>query len=316
MTMLTALLAVCPVFGLIVAGFASGKLRLLGPAACSELNRFVVFLALPALLFQVMATADWASLWQPGFIAAFAIGAFVVFGGTVAMRMRRGQGLADAVLDGLNAGYANAGYIGFPLCELVFGRQSFALVTVAAILTICVLFGVAIIFVEIALRRGPRTHTLVLTVGRSLLRNPLLLAPVLGAGWTLLGVKLPDSVGTFLHMLGGAASPCALVSLGLFLARERAGVISFKTSSMLAGLKLFVQPAITGALVYLFRLPAEAAGIAVLIAALPTGTGPFMLAEFYGREAVTTSGTILVSTVASVVSLTGCILVLRSLALI
>jgi malonate transporter and related proteins len=314
--MLTALLAVCPVFALIVAGYASGRLRWLGPAACSELNRFIVFLALPALLFQVMATADWASLWQPGFIAAFAIGAFVVFGGTIWVRMQRGQGLADAVLDGLNAGYANAGYIGFPLCELVFGRKSFALVTVAAILTICVLFGVAIICVEFGLRRGPRAHQVVLTVARSLVRNPLLVAPVLGAAWSLLGVPLPESVGTFLHMLGTAASPCALVSLGLFLARERAGVISFRTSSALAGLKLLVQPAITGVLVHLFRLPAEAAGVAVLIAALPTGTGPFMLAEFYGREAVTTSGTILVSTVASVVSLTGCILLLRTLALV
>jgi malonate transporter and related proteins len=316
MAVLTALLAVCPVFGLIVAGFASGRWRLLGPTACSELNRFVVYLALPALLFQVMATADFRALWQPGFIAAFAIGAFVVFGGTVVMRMGRGQHLTDAVLDGLNAGYANAGYIGFPLCELVFGRQSFALVTVAAILTVCVLFGVAIIFVEIGRQSEPNGRRLVLTVGRSLLRNPLLLAPVFGAGWASLGVKLPDSAITFLHMLGASASPCALVSLGLFLAREQIGVMSFGTSATLTGLKLIGQPALTGALVYLFRLPAEAAGVAVLVAALPTGTGPFMLAEFYGREAVTTSGTILMSTVASVVSLTGCIVLLRSLALL
>ena len=44
-----------------------------------ELNRFVVYLALPALLFQIMATTPWHTLDQPAFIAVFAIGAGVVF---------------------------------------------------------------------------------------------------------------------------------------------------------------------------------------------------------------------------------------------
>jgi hypothetical protein len=43
--------------------------------------------------------------------------------------------------------------------------------------------------------------------------------------------------------------------------------------------------------------------MAVLLAALPTGTGPYMLAEFYGREARITSQTILLSTLGSLVSL-------------
>ena len=67
--MLTAFLAVLPVFLLIGAGWMAGRRAWLGPTGSAELNRFVVWLGLPALLFTVMAEADWAKLWQPGFIA-------------------------------------------------------------------------------------------------------------------------------------------------------------------------------------------------------------------------------------------------------
>ena len=80
----------------------------------------------------------------------------------------------------------------------------------------------------------------------------------------------------------------------------------------LATLKLIAQPAITAFCAYdVFRLAALPAAIAVLVSALPTGTGPFMLAEFYKREAVVTSGTIFFSTVASIATLTVCLLLLR-----
>ena len=72
---LAAFLIVLPVFLLILAGWIAGRIGVLGPHATAEINRFVVWLALSALLFNVVAGADWTDLWQPGFIAAFAISA-------------------------------------------------------------------------------------------------------------------------------------------------------------------------------------------------------------------------------------------------
>jgi malonate transporter and related proteins len=307
--MLTSLSVVLPVFGIIAAGFACGRLGLLGPAASSELNRFVVYLALPALLFQVMAEADWPALWQPGFIASFAVGIFVIFGGTLIYRVASGHHLTDASIDGLNAGYANVGYIGFPLCELIFGRQSLAMVTVATIMTVSVLFAVAIIFVEIGLQTERRAHRLLAKIGKALIRNPLLTAPLLGALWSTFHMPAPEPAKAMLHMLGAAASPCALVSLGLFLAAgHRGSRASRPVAATLAALKLVIQPAITAICAYgIFRLQPMPAAVVVMLSALPTGTGPFMVAEFYKREAVVTSGTILFTTLASVISLTACL---------
>ncbi len=309
LTMLTSLSVVFPVFAVIVAGFACGRLGLLGPTASSELNRFVVYLGLPALLFEVMAEANWPALWQPGFMASFAIGVVVIFGGTLIYQVARGRHLTDASIDGLNAGYANVGYIGFPLCELIFGRQSLALVTIATIMTVSVLFAVAIIFVEIGLQTERRAHRLVLKIGKALIRNPLLVAPLLGAVWSTFHTPVPEAARTVLHLVGNAASPCALVSLGLFLAASHRGGRSSRPVAMtLTVLKLIVQPGIVAICAYgIFKLPPVPAAIVVLLSALPTGTGPFMVAEFYKREAVVTSGTILFTTIASVVSLTACL---------
>jgi malonate transporter len=58
---------------------------------------------------------------------------------------------------------------------------------------------------------------------------------------------------------------------------------------------------------HVFALPELWAKTAVILSALPTGTGPFMLAEFYKREAAVTSSTILFSTVISLVTVTVCL---------
>jgi malonate transporter len=296
--MLTSLSVICPVFAVIAAGFGCGRLALLGPTASSELNRFVVYLGLPALLFQVIA-----------------IGMSVIFGGTLIYRLATGHHLTDASIDGLNAGYANVGYIGFPLCELIFGRQSLALVTIATIMTVTILFAIAIILVEIGLQTERRAHRLFLKIGKALVCNPLLTAPALGALWSITDVPVPEVAKTALHFLGAAASPCALVSLGLFLAEKHRGSrASRPTAIAFTVLKLIIQPAIVFVCAYfIFRLPAMPAAVVVVLSALPTGTGPFMVAEFYKREAVVTSGTILFTTVASVVSLTACLVLVGHL---
>ena len=104
-----------------------------------------------------------------------------------------------------------------------------------------------------------------------------------------------------MSLLGGAASPCALVCIGLFLAQER--VVSHDASSIgvLVGLKLLIQPAVTALLAfYVFDVPPLWSHAAVLLSALPIGSGPFTIAKLYGLEAGVTSGAILISHLFSV----------------
>lgn len=293
---------VLPVFALILAGFICRRTGRLGETASSELNRFVVWLALPALLFKVTATSRWEQIWQPGFIASVSAGCVLVFALTVIYRVRQLRCLADASIDGLSAAYANTGFLGIPLCALVLGDAGLLPAIIATLIVACLLFAVGIVLVEISLQEEKHPLRSILKIGKSLAANPLLIAPIVGSAWAASGRALPPAATQFLSLLGMAATPCALVSLGLFLAQKQEGRRDGTT--WLAAAKLVLQPLVTWFFAFrVFELPALWAHSALLLSALPTGTGPFMLASFYGREAAVVSRVILLTTLGSLVTI-------------
>ncbi|MDR5857124.1 AEC family transporter [Caballeronia sp. LZ062] len=301
---------ILPVFGLIAAGYACRRLNKLGPTAASELNRFVVYLALPALLFDIMARTPLKMLDQPAFIAVFGVGSAVVFALTLGVRLMQARPLADASIDGLNAAYPNTGFVGLPLCLLAFGKASLAPAVIATIMTVCVLFGIAIVLIELGLQTGSGIGATLWRVTKSLGKNPLLIAPLAGALMSGSGIAVPEGGEALIKLLGGAASPCALVALGLFLG-AKGEARNAQTTSALVVLKLLAQPLLTWWLAFhVFTLPPLWAKTAVILSALPTGTGPFMLAEFYRRDGSVTSSTILFSTMLSLVTVTLCLAVM------
>lgn len=297
--------AVFPLFALILLGYLSARKRLFGPGAVDVLNKFVVWMALPALLFQAMAQISWDEINQPGYLAASSLSIAIVFSVSYLLDRKRHGRLADASIEGLAASYSNAGFMGIPLCLMVFGPESLPAVVLAILLTACALFAFSIVLIEIDLLGSPNVGRTIRKVGLSLLRNPLVAAPLLGLLVALSGLPLPEAVLQFTTLLGAAASPCALITIGLFLAQgkpteHRAAVWR------IVSLKLILHPLITFVLVYwVFSMPPMWASIAVLLAALPVGTGPFMLAKLYEREPAVTSRAILISTVLSVATVSG-----------
>ncbi|MCB1897125.1 MAG: AEC family transporter [Zoogloeaceae bacterium] len=300
---------VLPIFGLMLLGYVCRRTDRLGETASSELNRFVVWLALPALLFKVTATATWEQIWQPEFVASIAAGCVVVFVFTVAYRMRQSRRLADASIDGLSAAYANTGFLGIPLCMLVLGDDGLLPAVIATLIVACALFAVGVVLVEISLQQEKHPLRALAKVSRALAGNPLVIAPVLGAFWAVGGALLPPALESILSILGAAATPCALVSLGAFLALKQEGRREGTAGLVIA--KLFVQPLVTGILAFrVFELPALWAHSALLLSALPTGTGPYMLASLYGREAAVVGRVILLTTLGSLVTLSACLYLL------
>lgn len=299
-----------PIFGLVFLGYLSRKFKLVGPTAYIELNRFVACLALPALLFDIVAHVSLQQLGQAGFLAAFGIGAFTIMALPL-LFVRRERAFGDRVLDGLCAGYPNSGFIGLPLAQLAFGPSSAAGAAIAAVFTTCIIFGVAIALMEWDSQRGHSLWSTAVKVFNSLIRNPMVIVPLsavlVSAGW----VSLPPSVERLLKLLGGAAGPCALVAIGLFFAREdpnddKAWTAFFQPRTLvLVLLKLVAQPLLTVLLaLYVFRLDKPDVILVTVMSALPTGSGSFMLAGYYKRDPVLTSAVILVSTVAAPLTLT------------
>jgi len=310
----STLTVIFPIFALIATGYVCRRSGVMSANTTRELNRYVVYLALPALLFQILAKTGWKALDLPAFAAVVGIGCVVIYGATVAVQTLRGRHLADSSVDGLNAAYANTGFIGIPLCALAFGSSSLAPASIAAILTAAALFGFAIMVIETGLQaeRGAGKSSAGAIAGKvalSLAKNPMLVASAAGAVVCVCGWKLPGSLDTFIGLLGSSATPCALVCLGLFFGESRE-CYHLREALPLVAMKLLVQPALVWTLAhYIFRLTPFLEHVAVIMAALPTGTGSFMLAEFYEREADVTAAVILISTVASLATLTVLLLI-------
>lgn len=294
--------AALPVFALILTGWLAARWKVLGPGATDALNRYVVYLSLPALLFRAMTQVDLTHMAHWGFVGAFAGGIAITFLVSFLPRKSTRRALTDRSIEGLAASYANAGYMGIPLCLALFGAESLAPATFTTLLTASVLFGFAIALIEFDRQQTPNAMATLGKVGRALTRNPLLAAPVLGLAWASTGLALPEGLDRYVALLGASASPCALVTIGLFLAQTERAAAGPGVLRLVLG-KLLLQPAATAVLAFhVFSMPPLWAWTAVLMSALPIGTGPFMLANMYGRDARVTSRAILISTVASVLT--------------
>ncbi|WP_315796236.1 MULTISPECIES: AEC family transporter [unclassified Bradyrhizobium] len=292
-----------PIFALILTGFLCGWFGVFDRTATDNLNRFAVYLALPALIFTAMSRIGVEQVSQFGFIGAFCGGIAATFATGFVISRLRGRRVANASIEGLDAGYSNVGFMGIPMCLLVFGPDSAPASIIATLFTACVLFLFAIVVVEMDLQKGATLGATVVKVARSLLTSPLFIAPVAGLAVGLSGFALPAPFLSFTTLLGGAASPAALVCIGLFLAQERAVTHDAASIGILVSLKLVMQPAVTALLAFhVFSMPPLWSHSAVILSALPIGSGPFTIAKLYGLEAGVTSGSILVSHMSAVLT--------------
>lgn len=169
----------------------------------------------------------------------------------------------------------------------------------------CLFFAGTIALVESRLQGSGYSGSLSLKVLKALIRNPILVAPLCGLPFSISGVQLPTPVQEFLRLLTGAASPCALVAIGIYLSLNRR---ILRTATSLAPLlvmcKLVIHPGCAWLLATkVFHLDPKLAHAAVILAALPSGTGSFMLADLYKRDPTTSTQVVILSTALSVVTI-------------
>src|SRR5471030_1727101 len=161
-----------PLLALILLGWFLRRRGLLGAAAARELTAFVVWLALPSLLFEGISGASWQQLWQPQFVVAYA-GAMVATFVVTFWCLPKSTPFADRCLDCFGATYANSGFIGIPLSVLLLGKDALIPATIATLLTAVLLFAVGIVLLELG---GGATASPLASVGkaaRAVARNPL-----------------------------------------------------------------------------------------------------------------------------------------------
>ena len=302
---------VLPVFAIMLAGYLSGRFRLLGDASSEALNRFVYYGALPALFFVSMSRMGAGEAMNWNFVLAFGGGLLAIFVLSIAVALVLFPNRLGALgLHGMSANFSNTGYMGIPLLITAFGEPGKLPAIIGTMMTGAVVMPIGVVIIELDLNRGSGPLTIARHVLLAVARNPLVLSAGAGIALSLAGLSLPQPIATFCDILGAAAGPCALFAIGLFMVGRslRAGLGEV---GWLVALKLLLQPAITWWLAFhVLEMPPVWAASAVILAALPTGALVFVLAQQYGLYVQRATSTIMISTVVSVVTLSALFVVL------
>jgi predicted permease/phosphohistidine phosphatase SixA len=291
--------AVLPVFGLVASGYLAGRFGLVSQASSAALNQFVYAFALPAMLFIAVYRGSLDEILSGYFLLAVILATLgTAAAGFLVSHFSRASP-AQSTMRALNASFANTGYLGIPLVTVAYGERAALPAALATVATNIISFALAIVCLELFVNPQPGGVRRALSgVARSPLIWPIALAVLL----VFLQVKIALPLERFAVLLAGAAGPCALFAIGLFVSQLsiRAGAAASWQSTVL---KLALHPLLMAILAF-WVLPIDPfwAKIAVVCAALPLGATAFVLAQRYKLlEAETSTGAV-VSTAVSVLT--------------
>jgi hypothetical protein len=238
-------------------------------------------------------------------IVPFYVGAlFSLLCGVLIARNIFRQRPGESVSSGFSAMFTNTVLVGIPVIQRAYGAA--ALPTVFSIIAFHAptLITLGMLIMELMRRDGaPLGKTLVVALQR-IVRNPLLWGVVIGAVGNRLSIKVPEAGMAFLSMMSAAVLPASLFGLGGALNEYRISD-SWMQASINSVFKLIVHPTIVYVLAaQVLHAPMEFVRYAVLLAAMPAGINVYVFATYYDRAVNVAANVVLISTVASIATIT------------
>ncbi|MQX35663.1 AEC family transporter [Roseospira navarrensis] len=296
---------IIPLFGLIALGAIMGRIKRLPLNELGWLNTFVVYLALPALFFSLLAKTPVETLTRWDFILTNLGVTFLVLAVTftVALAATRGR-IDEASVQALASGYGNIGYMGPGLALLVFGPEAAVPVALIFCFENMMHFTLAPAMMALAGRQAKPAWRVARDVVRQIVTHPFIVATALGVLAAALQVSLPGPITRLIDTLANAAAPCALFAMGVTLVLRPLTRVPAALGYVVP-MKLVVHPILMFAgLTLAGPFDPVWTATAVLLASLPTATNVFVIAQQYDVWTERASASILATTVLSVGSVT------------
>ncbi len=306
--MLDVLRVTFPFFALVLCGYLAARRRFLPLEAIPGLNGFVLFFALPCMLFRFGASTPIAQLLDATVFLGYLLCALVMVGLSVAVSLNERIRWKDASMGALVAAFPNTGFMGVPLLVALLGSAAAgpAIVTITVDMVITTSLCLALSEMDAADEHGAAVAARKALLG--VLKNPLPWAILLGAVFSWQGLVLAGPVDKTVGLLADAASPVALFTIGAVLARSQLlahqrphGPLRLRDYLPVAAIKLLLHPVLVfsvgSAVVALGgRIDPFALIVITLVAALPSASNVSLLAERVGADNGRIARIILVTT--------------------
>ena len=311
--LLFSLNATVPVFLMMVLGLVFRKLGWLDETFADKMNKFVFMVPLPVLVFEDLATVDFAEVWDTRFV-------FFCFAVTlVSIGIAAGISCLwkDKSLQGefIQVSYrSSAALLGVALIQNIYGDAGMAPLMMIGSVPLYNIMAVVVLSFFHPERRGIDGAVMKKTL-KGIATNPIIIAIVLGLFWSALRIPMPPIMQKTVSSIGGMATPMGLIAMGAAFDVRKA-FAKAKPAAAAAFIKLigFCALFLPVAVALGFR-ESELVAILVMLGSATT-VSCFVMAKNMGHEGVLTSSVVMLTTLFSGFTLTGWIHLLRSLALI
>ncbi|MFK7867807.1 MAG: AEC family transporter [Roseobacter sp.] len=299
--MIEIFIRILPFFALVALGYWAGRTRFFNEQATAYLTKFVFYFPLSALIFQFSSNLSLAEIWNANLVVGYFLATLAIYGLAIAVARFRGQDTATAAVEAQCATMGNVGFLGIPMLTLLLGPAAIGPIVMAVSIDLAIFSSLIVILIT-ASREGAINLATLRVVGIGLLKNPMVVAIVLGLFWSGMALPVPGPLDAFLDILAPAATPGALFAIGASLASKSAERLA--VAGWLSFCKLVLHPALVAvALIYVFPVDAFTAAVVISAAALPVAGNVYILAQHYDAAPQRASAAILVSTILSIMTL-------------
>ncbi|MCK1394936.1 AEC family transporter [Bradyrhizobium sp. 1] len=306
MTSNAILMALVPVFFVLLLGYAAGKFHVVDNLHVDALNALVMDFALPASLFAATASASRHEMIEqvPLFLVLGVTMLLLYLAWYLAARRFSKVSKSEASLQALTIGFPNLAGVGLPIMNSVVGPTGTVPVAVALAAGSILISPLTLIIAEMgaAKARGEQMAARqVLTAIRRAITKPVVLAPALGILFALSDVSLDALAHASLALIGSSAAGVALFLTGAILSAQ-----SFRPDWKVIAATLasdIVRPLLAVAVIRVIPIPQDAAKTAILLAAIPSGFFGILFAVNYRLDSATAGSMVIASTGFSAVTL-------------
>ena len=274
--------ALIPVLGLILTGFFIQRTNFLPPTFWPSAEKLTYFLLMPATLIHSLAGKQIGSLpWLKILLTvegAVLASALLMIIWWIPNRRRIGGPAFTSLFQG---GVRFNTFVALALAENLFGAEGLFLAALGAGFMIMLINVLCVSVFSVAVNHGAGID--VKRLARDLLRNPLIIACVIGVGLNASGLKLPVAIDGVLALGGKAAFPVGLMAVG---AAYRAGNLALHWQPLLVSscVQFLCKPLVAWWLATTLGLSGIAAGVAVLLFSVPTAPSAFILSRQMGGD--------------------------------
>jgi hypothetical protein len=296
--MTTVSLALVPIFLIILLGYSFKQLGFPGNEFWPPLEKVTYFVLFPCLLINNLTTTPLHHLKIAPLVTALISSILLVAGLLVMVRPWLPVGGPEFTSIFQGSVRFNS-YVGIAVVVALKIPSGLTLTAVALAAMIPVINLLCVVILAHHASSGPTRWQ---NIVQALIRNPLILACVIGifVNWT--GFRLPVMLQQTLEIIGRAALPFGLLAVGAGLCFNAMtnGVRSLLISIVI---KLLLFPLLTWLMCHIFQLDAQATMIAVLFTAVPTATSSYILARQMGGDYTLMANIITLQTVMAAVTL-------------